>query len=50
MPNWLRFDPQTREFVATNVPEDGLPLLLFLEYEGKRWSVLLRVDASQQVL
>ena len=41
MPDWLRYEPSSKRFVAERIPPGGLPLQLVLECAGERWTVLV---------
>jgi hypothetical protein len=46
LPTWLRFDPQTNTFVATAVPESGLPLEVVVTVGGRRTVVVVSVRSE----
>lgn len=43
LPNWLRFDPQTRKFTAENIPADGLPLQVVVS----AGSILITIEITE---
>jgi hypothetical protein len=39
LPNWLRFNPQTRKFTAENIPADALPLQVIVSSGNVRMAI-----------
>ena len=46
LPSWLRFDPETRTFVATTVPDGAFPIQLLVTVDSQK--TIIVISARQQ--
>ena len=46
LPNWLRFDPETRTFVATTVPDGAFPIQVLVTVDSQK--TIIVISARQQ--
>jgi hypothetical protein len=47
LPKWLKFDPSSNSFIATKVPDGGLPLTVEVNVAGAKTSIVISNAAEE---